>query len=71
MNSFILAVSTFRTDVYISGVAPLDKDELVVLGVSKERDPETGKQQRPQLSVLRYKANNFVEISTDTLSMRG
>lgn len=80
MNLFILfaiikirfvLVSTFRTDYFISGLAPLDKDELVVLGVPKDRDPETGKPLRPRLSVLRYKANDYVEVCTDTLSMRG
>lgn len=71
VGTIVDPVSTFRTDFHISGLAPLEKDELVVLGVPKERDAVTGKPLRPQLSVLRYKSNEYVEICTDSLSMRG
>lgn len=43
----------------------------MVLGVPKEKEQGTGKAMRPQLSVLRYKENDFVDICTDSLSMRG
>ncbi|KAG7303143.1 hypothetical protein JYU34_013175 [Plutella xylostella] len=63
-------VYTFQTDYYISGLGPLD-DQLVLLGVPKEPDPETGKAQRPVLSVADYKDCDFSEISTDCLNIRG
>ena len=63
-------VYTFQTDYYISGLGPLD-DQLVVLGVHKECDPETGKAQRPVLTVADYKDCEFCEISTDSLNIRG
>lgn len=43
----------------------------MVLGVPKQLDAETGKPLRPQLCVLQYKSNNYVEVCTDSLSMRG
>ncbi|XP_072932333.1 vacuolar protein sorting-associated protein 41 homolog [Epargyreus clarus] len=63
-------VHTFQTDYYISGLGPLD-DQLVLLGVPKECDAETGKAQRPVLSVADYKDCEFCEVSTDSLSVRG
>ncbi|KAJ8727817.1 hypothetical protein PYW08_016202 [Mythimna loreyi] len=63
-------VYTFQTDYFISGLGPLD-DQLVVLGVHKECDPETGKAQRPVLTVADYKDCEFCEISTDSLNIRG
>lgn len=63
-------VYTFQTDYFISGLGPLD-DQLVLLGVPKENDPETGKAQRPVLSVADYKDCEFSEVSTDSLNIRG
>lgn len=63
-------VHTFQTDYYISGLGPLD-DQLVVLGVPKECDAETGKAQRPVLLVADYKDCEFCEVSTDSLNIRG
>lgn len=63
-------VYTFQTDYFISGLGPLD-DQLVILGVPKECDPETGKAQRPMLAVADYKDCDFCEISSDTLNIRG
>lgn len=63
-------VYTFQTDYFISGLGPLD-DQLVLLGVPKECDPETGKAQRPVLTVADYKDCEFCEISTDSLNIRG
>lgn len=61
---------TFQTDYYISGLGPLN-DQLVLLGVPKELDSETGKAQRPVLSVADYKDCEFCEVSTDSLNIRG
>lgn len=60
---------TFRTDCYISGLGPLD-NQLVVLGVPKDCDPETGKTQRPTLTVADYKDCEYSEFSSDTLNIR-
>ncbi|KAJ8727819.1 hypothetical protein PYW08_016204 [Mythimna loreyi] len=45
-------VYTFQTDYFISGLGPLD-DQLVVLGVHKECDPD-GKAQRPVFIIADY-----------------
>ncbi|CAK1595700.1 unnamed protein product [Parnassius mnemosyne] len=63
-------VHTFQTDYFISGLGPLD-DQLVLLGVPKECDPDTGKAQRPVLTVADYKDCEFCEVSTDCLNIRG
>ncbi|XP_045448493.1 vacuolar protein sorting-associated protein 41 homolog [Melitaea cinxia] len=63
-------VHTFQTDSFISGLGPLD-DQLVILGVPKEKDPETRKSQRPVLSVAEYKDCEFCEIATDSLTITG
>lgn len=67
----IVLVSTFQTDFYVSGIAPLESHQLVVLGYPKERDSETNKALRPILCVLQYKACDYIEICTDSLTMRG
>lgn len=64
-------VSTFQTDFFICGIAPLETNQLVVLGYAKERDSETNKALRPILCVLQYNASDYIEICTDSLSMRG
>uniref|UniRef100_A0A182IX16 Uncharacterized protein n=1 Tax=Anopheles atroparvus TaxID=41427 RepID=A0A182IX16_ANOAO len=64
-------MSTFQTDFYICGIAPLETVQLVVLGYSKERDSETNKALRPIICVLQYNASDYIEICTDSLSMRG
>ncbi|XP_050089109.1 vacuolar protein sorting-associated protein 41 homolog [Anopheles aquasalis] len=64
-------MSTFQTDFYICGIAPLESNQLVILGYSKDRDSETNKALRPILCVLQYNASDYIEICTDSLSMRG
>ncbi|OWR52386.1 vacuolar protein sorting-associated protein 41 homolog [Danaus plexippus] len=63
-------VHTFQVDYFISGLGPLD-DQLVLLGVPKECDPETGKAQRPVLAVADYKDCEFCEVSNDSLNIIG
>ena len=62
-------MSAFETDFFISGIGPLD-DHLVILGYSKEPD-EDGKAQRPVMYVVESQANSFVELRSDSLSLRG
>lgn len=68
---YYLVVSTFQTDFYVCGVAPLHDNQIVVLGYPKERDEESNKALRPVLYVLEYKTSDYVEICTDSLSLRG
>lgn len=63
-------ISTFQTTFYISGLAALTSNQLVVLGYPKEKDSER-KALRPVLSVLEYKLNSSEEVCTDSLSLRG
>uniref|UniRef100_A0A0A1WFZ4 Vacuolar protein sorting-associated protein 41 homolog n=1 Tax=Zeugodacus cucurbitae TaxID=28588 RepID=A0A0A1WFZ4_ZEUCU len=63
-------ISTFQTTFYISGLAPLTSNQLVVLGCPKEKDAER-KSLRPVLCVMEYKLNSSEEICTDSLSLRG
>ncbi|CAH0548772.1 unnamed protein product [Brassicogethes aeneus] len=62
-------VSTFQTEFFISGIAPLDH-QLVILGFSKILD-ENQKSLRPQLYIVEYRDNDYTEICTDSLSLRG
>ncbi|KAK9887593.1 hypothetical protein WA026_023476 [Henosepilachna vigintioctopunctata] len=62
-------VSTFQTEFYISGIAPLDQ-QLVLLGCSKELDDDQ-KSLRPQLYIVEYRDNDYTDICTDSLSLRG
>lgn len=59
-------ISTFRTsELYVSGVAPLGDGQLVLFGVPKEEG------QRPQLHIVEYRDNDYTELCTDSLSLRG
>lgn len=62
-------MSTFQTEFYISGIAPLEH-QLVLLGVPKEQD-ENNKSLRPQLYIVEYKDNDYIDICTDNLTLRG
>lgn len=68
---FLVLVSTFQTDFFVCGVAPLHDNQIVVLGYPKERDEENDKALRPVLYVIEYKTSDYVEICTDSLSLRG
>ncbi|XP_076241786.1 vacuolar protein sorting-associated protein light [Calliopsis andreniformis] len=62
-------VSTFQVDFYISGIAPLE-NQLVLLGCLKELD-ETGKSQRPILHVVEPKYQGFSIVCGNSLTLRG
>lgn len=66
---FFFSVSTFQTEFYISGIAPLDH-QLVLLGYPKELDANQ-KSLRPQLYIVEYRDNDYTDICTDSLSLRG
>lgn len=68
-NFFVVA--TFQTDFYVCGLAPLEADQLVVLGYPKEVDEETKKALRPVLCVMAFKTSDYEEICTNSLSLRG
>lgn len=63
-------LSMFRIDYFISGIGPLERDQLVILCYSKEKDAN-GRAMRPQLYVVEAKESKYVELCTDNLSMRG
>lgn len=66
-------VCTFRTNFYVSGLAHLHDDQLVVLGYPKEKTSDH-KSVRPILSVISYTtngSNESKEIIIDSLSLRG
>lgn len=62
-------LSTFTTDFYISGIAPLvepnQKSELnlVLLGFAKELD-EDGNSKRPTLQIVQPMGNDYIEVCT-------
>ncbi|CAL7933383.1 unnamed protein product [Xylocopa violacea] len=62
-------VSTFQVDFYISGIAPLE-NQLVLLGCLKELD-ENGKSQRPTLHVVEPKYQDFSVVCANSLTLRG
>ena len=57
-------------DSWISGLAPLGKDLLVLLTVPKERE-EDGGAARPQVIVVEPRPQGFNEVCSDVLSIRG
>lgn len=66
-------ISSFKTNFYISGLAPLQGCQLVILGYLKEKTSDH-KSMRPILSVIEYKDNNInynAVIRVDSLSLRG
>jgi len=62
-------LSMFRIDYFISGIGPLDHNQLVILCYSKDKD-ENKKAMRPQLYVVEAKESKYVELCTDNLSLR-
>lgn len=63
-------ISTFQTDFFICGLAPLEKNQLVVLGVCKEKD-EDEVCPRPVLFAIQYNCNEYQELCSDSLTLKG
>lgn len=63
-------ISTFQTEFFVCGLAPLEKNQLVVLGVPKDKD-ECNNFQRPVLCVIKYECNTYEELCTDSLTLKG
>lgn len=63
-------ISTFHTDFFVCGLAPLEKNQLVVLGQPKERDKDNNRQ-RPVLCAIQYECNHYEELCTDSLTLKG
>lgn len=65
-------VSTFQTDFFVCGLAPLAAgDQIVVLGQLKELDGERHKAQRPIVCVMQYTSCTYLPICTSSITMRG
>lgn len=62
-------ISTFQTDFLICGIGPLD-NQLIVLGFWREPEPPN-KPMRPELHILEPRIEDYIDISTDRLSLRG
>lgn len=63
-------VSTFQTEFYISGLAPLDENQLVVLGVPKEKNNDCNNR-RPVFCAIKYLNNDYEELCSDILTLKG
>lgn len=74
LPSFLVdPIFSFKTNFYISGLAPLQECQIVILGYPKEKTFDH-KSMRPVLSVIEYNDNNLnysSEIRLDSLSLRG
>lgn len=68
-NMISISVSTFQVDFYISGIAPLE-NQLVLLGCLKELDKDK-KSQRPILHIVEPKCEDFSVICANPLTLRG
>jgi len=64
-------ISTFQTtEFYICGLGPLEKNQLVVLGLPKLRN-EDGSSPRPVFCAIQYRSNEYTELCTDSLTLKG
>ncbi|KAF4020235.1 hypothetical protein G4228_012017, partial [Cervus hanglu yarkandensis] len=71
-NRYVEIVSQFETEFYISGLAPLC-DQLVVLSYVKEVSEKTEREYcaRPRLDIIQPLSETCEEISSDALTVRG
>lgn len=64
-------VSTFQTEFFISGLAPLEENQLVVLGVPKDKNSSPDTNQRPVFCAIKYLNNDYEELCSDILTLNG
>lgn len=69
-------ISSFKIDFIVCGLAPLESNQLVVLGFPKPattvtNDEEIDKAKRPVLCAIEYEANDYSIICMDTLTIYG
>uniref|UniRef100_H3AZP1 Vacuolar protein sorting-associated protein 41 homolog n=2 Tax=Latimeria chalumnae TaxID=7897 RepID=H3AZP1_LATCH len=71
-SRYVEIVSAFDTEFYVSGVAPLG-DQLVILYYVKETSEQTEKEYcaRPRLDIIQSLPESYEEISSDALTVRG
>uniref|UniRef100_A0A2I3GQ95 Vacuolar protein sorting-associated protein 41 homolog n=1 Tax=Nomascus leucogenys TaxID=61853 RepID=A0A2I3GQ95_NOMLE len=71
-SRYVEIVSQFETEFYISGLAPLC-DQLVVLSYVKEISEKTEREYcaRPRLDIIQPLSETCEEISSDALTVRG
>lgn len=58
-------VHTFQTEFWVCGIGPLSEN-LVLLGCLKNSPRD-----RPQLHVVQPEEDDYIDIATDSLSLRG
>lgn len=68
-------ISSFKIDFIVCGLAPLELNQLVVLGFPKNfgstSDIDDDKAKRPVLCAVEYEANDYSIICMDTLTIYG
>ncbi|ELW70396.1 Vacuolar protein sorting-associated protein 41 like protein [Tupaia chinensis] len=71
-SRYVEIVSQFETEFYISGLAPLC-DQLVILSYVKEVSEKTEREYcaRPRLDIIQPLSETCEEISSDALTVRG
>ncbi|XP_030059835.1 vacuolar protein sorting-associated protein 41 homolog [Microcaecilia unicolor] len=71
-SRYVEIVSQFDEEFYISGLAPLS-DQLVILFYVKEVSDKVGKEccARPRLDIIQPLPESYEEISSDALTVRG
>uniref|UniRef100_A0A2K6C4V1 Vacuolar protein sorting-associated protein 41 homolog n=1 Tax=Macaca nemestrina TaxID=9545 RepID=A0A2K6C4V1_MACNE len=71
-SRYVEIVSQFETEFYVSGLAPLC-DQLVVLSYVKEISEKTEREYcaRPRLDIIQPLSETCEEISSDALTVRG
>uniref|UniRef100_UPI00398E8932 vacuolar protein sorting-associated protein 41 homolog isoform X2 n=1 Tax=Pristiophorus japonicus TaxID=55135 RepID=UPI00398E8932 len=69
---YVEIVSTFESEFFISGLAPLG-ERLVLLMFVNEAFEQTDKEHyaRPRLDIIHHLPDSYEEISSDALSVRG
>lgn len=69
-DNYVEIVSMFKTDFYVCGLAPFCAGSIVALTVLKSTEEAT-EGSRPQFRVIEPQMEDYVEQSSDILSVRG
>lgn len=64
-------ISSFKIDLIVCGLAPMESNQLVVLGYPKDTVADGDKAKRPVLCAVEYEANDYSMICMDTLTIYG
>ncbi|XP_077978241.1 vacuolar protein sorting-associated protein 41 homolog [Glandiceps talaboti] len=72
-SRYVEIVSMFSTDFYVCGIAPLGENLVIMSYVTEgpKHEDEVKGERRPQLRIIEPKMDDYEEISSDALSIRG